>query len=457
MAGNTVTLEFAGDAKKLQNASKDATRAVTDVGAAASTASADLNTAGQDSGRFADRVGNLGAAVSGATDAIDSMGGAAQAVADIQDYARAKAQRLARANIDVMQATEDMAQATRDASQAGIDAEQAAVDLTQARLDQKTAQEDYNKAVAEHGEKSNEARQAMLDMRQAGIDVKQAQEDQAQATRDASQANIDAKGAQVDLNDAMHEAKPPELQDWADKISMVTPLLSAAVGVLGLVTAAQWAWNAAQLASPLTWIVLAVAAVIAIIVLLATKTEWGRKAWAESWAAIKNAAAAVGRWFRDTLWGSWIKGSWEKIVNGGKSVWEWMKALPGKLKDQFAKVKDFIFAPFRSAFNAISAAWNATIGSLSWTVPGWVPGVGGNTISVPNLPTFHQGGTVPGPPGADVLIRAQAGEEVRTRASQVGGTGFVPIRGDAAWDALVDVIATAVGRRGGDPAELGIR
>lgn len=456
---NTVNLEFAGDASKLAAAAKDAERSITRVGDGAEEQARELQNAGNAAGSYADRMGDLGAAVGGATDAIDSMGGGLQAVVDIQDSARATAQKLARANIDVMQAQEDYNQALRDASQAGIDAEQAAVDLTQARLDQKTAMEDYDAAVKEHGKNSNEAKQAMIDMRQAGVDVAQAWEDQEQATRDAAQANIDAKASQVDLNDAMHEANPPELQKWADQIGLITPLLSAAVGVLGLVTAAQWAWNAAQLASPLTWIVLAVAAVVAALVILEMKTGVVSKAWSKAWNWIKESAAAVGRWFRDTLWGKWIRGAWDGILDKGRDVLAWFRDVPGKLRTAFSKVKDFIYQPFRNAFNAISAAWNNTIGALSWTVPGWVPGIGGNSIGVPDLPYFHQGGTVAGPPGKETLAVLQAGEQVRSRSSVAADAAAAgpPIRRDMIVDELIRVIADRIEQRGGRAGQLGIR
>jgi hypothetical protein len=428
---NTMTLEFAGDAAKLQAAAKKAQQATDQVAGAAKDASADYDKAGQASDRYGEKMGDLGSATTGAMDAVDALGGGLQAVADAQDYARDKAAKLARANVDVMQATEDMAQATRDAKQATIDADQAVLDATQAKLDQKTALDEYNEAVKEHGKNSDEARQADIDLKQAGIDLKQAHEDAAQATRDASQANIDAKTAQVDLNDAMHEANPPELQEWADKMALVTPLLTAMMGATVLVTAAQWAWNAAQLASPTTWIILAIVALVAVIVLIATKTDWFQRAWSASWKWIKNAAS---------------------------NTWDFLKKIPGWIGTAFRAVANFITAPFRAAFNAVARAWNNTIGRLSWSVPGWIPGIGGQSISAPRLPTFHQGGKVPGAPGQEVMAMLQAGETVTSTAGSVGG-GEQWIRVDLGelGDALLEPIARAMSRRGGRAIALGIK
>lgn len=422
MAGNTMTLEFAGDADKLRRAAQQATAAVDSVATAARDAGSQMSESAQEASRFEQRMGSLGAATTGLTDAVDSLGGGLQAVADVQDYARDRAARLERAQVDVLQATEDLAQAQRDLKQSAIDADQAALDLTQAQLDQKVALEDYNKAVREHGKDSNEARQAQLDLKQAGIDLKQAQEDAAQATRDAAQANIDAKTAQVDLNDAMHEANPPELQEWADKLNLITPLLTAMIGLTSLVTAAQWLFNASLWASPITWVVVGIVALIAGIVLLVKNWDKVREAGARAWRWIKNAAV---------------------------DSWEWMKKLPGRIGDAFASIGRRISAPFRAGFNAISNAWNNTVGNLSWTVPGWVPGVGGNTISAPRLPTFHTGGTVPGLPGQEVPIMALAGETVIPAGRSSGGQ-TVYVRGDAIIDGLIELIGREVRRRGGN-------
>jgi hypothetical protein len=446
MAGNSLTLEFAGDATKLQRASKQAQQATDDVAAAARNAGDDLSRAAQESATFTDRVGQLGAGVTGMTDAIDSAGAAVQGLADLQQAGVERASRLARAANDVKQATEDMAQAQRDASQATIDSEQAEVDLEQARLDQATALKDYNAAVKEHGANSDEAKQAQIDLAQAGVDVKQAEEDAAQAIRDASQATIDGEAAQLDLNDAMREANPTGLQEWADKLNMLSPILTAVVGVVGLVTAAQWAWNAAQYANPIVLIIAAVIALIAVIVLIATKTDWFQRAWRASWGFIKDAAAAVGSWFKDTLWGKWIKGAWDSIVGAAKGAVSWYLSIPGKIKDAFLKVTSFLFAPFRAAFNLISDAWNSTIGSLSWSVPGWIPGIGGNTISVPNLPKFHQGGTVPGPPGSEMLAILEGGETVRP----AGGGDSITVIVKLDSDVLIEAVGTGVRRRGGN-------
>jgi len=202
----------------------------------------------------------------------------------------------------------------------------------------------------------------------------------------------------------------------------------AAAAATKVWTATQWLFSAALWASPITWIVIGIVALIAVIVLIATKTDWFQRAWRASWTWIKNAAA---------------------------NTWDYIKKIPGWIGTAFSKVADFITRPYRSAFNAIARAWNNTIGRLSWTVPGWVPGIGGNSISVPNLPTFHAGGRVPGAPGQNVVALLQAGETVSSAAG--GGDGAV-LRIDTAGsrldDLLVEVLRAAVSRRGGDAQKV---
>jgi hypothetical protein len=420
---NTVNLEFAGDATKLAQAGKKAEGAVKGVGDSVTSASDDFSSASKETDDYITRVGRLGAAVDGASTAIDDAGAAVQAIADIQDAARAKAARLAQATLDVAQAQEDANQAMIDGKQATLDVGQAQIDAEQANLDAATAQKEYNEAVKEHGANSEEARQAAIDLKQAQQDLKQSGADLEQAQADANQALIDGKQATLDLNEASREAKPPEIQGWADKIAMVTPLLTGLMGVMGLVTAAQWAWNAAQLASPTTWIILAVIALVAVIVLIATKTDWFQRAWKNSWKWIKDAAS---------------------------DVWDWLKKVPGWIGDAFSTVVKFISLPFRTAFNLIADAWNNTIGRLSWSVPNWIPGIGGNTISVPHLPKFHSGGIVPGTPGSEVLTVLQAGEEVKTRGSAGGQVLILKSDGSRMMDLLVEILAEAVGDRGGN-------
>jgi hypothetical protein len=446
---NQVTLTFAGDADQLAKASKKASDSVEQVGDDVKKVSSDFDGATQGSAGFTDKIGKLGAGVDGLSTAFDDVGGTLQGFIDLQNQGFERSQKMKRALVDVQQAQEDYNQAVRDGKQAAIDSDQAEVDLEQARLDQTTALRDYNQAVKEHGKNSAEARQAQIDLKQAGVDVKQAQEDSAQAIRDANQATIDAKSATIDLADAQKEANPPDIQKWADQVGAYTPLLQGLVGVVGLVTAAQWAWNAAQTANPIGLIIVAVGALVAVIVLIATKTTWFQDLWRVTWGWIKQTASNVAIFFKEVIWGKWIKGAWDAIMNKALQFYVWMRDLPAKLRAGLSGIGNAILSPFRWAFNKISEAWNNTIGRLQWTVPSWIPGVGGNTVAAPHLPKFHAGGVVPGVVGSETLAVLQAGEKISSPASSGGSAETIYVRGDLG-DMLIEILARAIGRRGGN-------
>jgi hypothetical protein len=154
---------------------------------------------------------------------------------------------------------------------------------------------------------------------------------------------------------------------------------------------------------------------IAVIVLIATKTDWFQRAWRASWGWIKSAAS---------------------------NTWDFIKKIPGWVTSAFGKIGNAISAPFRAGFNAVARAWNNTVGRLSWSVPGWVPVIGGNSISVPNLPTFHAGGIIPGVKGTPTPIMALAGESVTNTAGAGGGSSLV-ITGDGDfWSIFAEAIRT---------------
>jgi hypothetical protein len=192
----------------------------------------------------------------------------------------------------------------------------------------------------------------------------------------------------------------------------------------------QWLLNTALLASPITWIVLGIIALVAVIVLIATKTDWFSRAWRASWRWIKDAAS---------------------------NTWDYMKKIPGWIGTAFAKVADFISRPYRTAFNMIARAWNNTVGRLSFTFPSWIPGIGGNGFSVPNLPTFHSGGVVGGVRGTPQVALLQAGERVSSVTTGGGAGGTTVVADGPVMSALVGALATEIRRLGGRPENIGLR
>lgn len=210
-------------------------------------------------------------------------------------------------------------------------------------------------------------------------------------------------------------------------------------------TGIQWALNAAFLANPLTWIILAIVALIAVIVLIATKTTWFQTAWEAMSSAVVAAAKAVWKFIKEVLWEKgikryfdliaaiilWVVGKFQsgfdRAKKAGSNMIDFVKSIPGRIKDAFARAADFITAPFRAGFSAVKGLWNSTLGGKGFTIPSWVPGVGGNRFEIPR---FHSGGIVQGRPGTEVPILAMPGERISTREEDLTNqllTAVVPI------------------------------
>lgn len=497
MAGNEVTLTFGGDARQAAAAAQQAQTAVTTMADQVGATAGEMDNANQSASRFGDGLGRAGAAAAGMSAAIGDAGGTLTALDDVMNMGRNRAEAQARALNDVEQASADVEQAygdlrqaqldlnqsMLDGKQAGIDAEQAVIDAGQAALDAATAQTALAEASKKYGADSAEAKQAALDLAQAQADLKQANldaeqaaadhaqatEDGSQAQRDMRQAAIDAKGAQLDLTAAQREANPSTLTGWAKSLETVTPLIMGVVGAVnlltlatqlstaswisnaaaqvgskiatvasavatGIATAAQWLWNAAFAASGIGAIIIGVTLLVGAIIYIATQTTWFQDIWRVTWAWVKDAASAA---------------------------WDWLKTLPDRIgavfgkipsliKTAFSGLAEIITWPFRTGFNMVSDAWNATIGKLSWTMPS-IFGVGGFTIRAPKLPKFHTGGTVPGAPGSEMLAILQAGETVIPAGGSGGRTVLVIQSGGARLDdLLVEILARAVRNAGGD-------
>ena len=79
-----------------------------------------------------------------------------------------------------------------------------------------------------------------------------------------------------------------------------------------------------------------------------------------------------------------------------------------------------MFTVFKAIANGIAAAWNNTFGKLSFTVPKWVPGIGGKGFDVPNIPMLAAGGIVTAP---TLAMIGEAGPEAVIPLDRMGDMG----------------------------------
>jgi hypothetical protein len=141
-------------------------------------------------------------------------------------------------------------------------------------------------------------------------------------------------------------------------------------------------WNALLLANPITLVIIAVVALIAILAALYFKFDGVRK-------------------IVDTVF--------DAITTGVKFSFD-------AIKTYFTAVLNI----YKSIFNGIASLWNNTIGKLSFSFPSWVPGLGGKGFSVPNIPMLAEGGIVTGP---TLAMIGEAGPEAVIPLSKMGGMG----------------------------------
>ena len=155
-------------------------------------------------------------------------------------------------------------------------------------------------------------------------------------------------------------------------------------------TIRQWALNIAMKANVIGLIIVAVAALVAAIIWLATKTQFFQR----TWEIMKNVAAAIWQWMQDVwdntvrwfvdrwntvsgaITGAWTA-SWEWIKNAAKVVWDWITGAWEKTVNGLKVAWDAFSAPFKAAFEiwwfavraivAVIWAWIEVVWNAVWT------------------------------------------------------------------------------------------
>ena len=258
-----------------------------------------------------------------------------------------------------------------------------------------------------------------------------------------------------------------------------------------IATAAQWAMNSAFLASPITWIVIAIIALAAGIYWVATRTRFFQTIWHAVWGFMKG----VGAWFAGPFAGFFVS-MWHKIVgglvaakngfmtavnfiknlvmgwvnlqvravssiiNGIVRVINFVRTAPGRMAGALRNMFAPLWSGFRNFVNRIIGGWNR----LSFGIPGFsfagisVPGI---SIGTPNIPYLATGGDI----RSDGLIYAHKGERM-TKAAQVtrtgpgagsgGGTPTLVIRSDGSKVSrlLLELLRESIRDKGGDPVKV---
>lgn len=191
-------------------------------------------------------------------------------------------------------------------------------------------------------------------------------------------------------------------------LTFVNGLMAAWTAISTGATVATTALGAAVafLTSPIFLTAAAIGAVIAVGILLwknwdAIKVK-ALELWSylgEAWSGIKETVVGYA-----TQLGEWVSGVWTGIKDGAANM---ASGVVSFFTNAFTALPGILKSPINGAISLINGAVNA-INGIGFTIPDWVPGIGGKAFSVniPNIPMLAKGGFTNG-----VSIAGEAGTE----------------------------------------------
>ncbi len=259
------------------------------------------------------------------------------------------------------------------------------------------------------------------------------------------------------------------------------------VGAVTILVGVLWAFNSALLANPITWVVVAIMALVAAFVILWNECDGFRQffidawdaivaafnavvewigqacedivqffvdAWdgicdafsavgdffGDCWQAIKDAFSAVGKWFSDIFTGAWngikkafsavgdfFTGLWNDIKSIFKSIGE---AIGNAVSNAFSSAVNWVLETAIGIINGFIKAINVAIGVINL-----IPGVEISKIKELSVPKLAKGGIV------DSATLAIIGEQ--------GKEAVMPLENNTGWiDMLADKLAQRSGGNG---------
>ncbi|MFE3125988.1 hypothetical protein ACFXHD_21485, partial [Streptomyces hydrogenans] len=234
---------------------------------------------------------------------------------------------------------------------------------------------------------------SLLNLKATGADAASGLDKAAGAAEKITTTMEDSKELDAvwrELSTTLGELFLPYLVAFSDWVSENPELLQTIVigmltfaTTLGIVAAAQWLWNSALLAWPGTWIIAAILAVIAIVVLIIVYWDEIKKVTLETWDAIVEALGEAWDWVKETA-----AETWQAIVDGVTDAWDWVKrvttetwaAITKGLSDAWNWTKSTAAEIWNSIAKVFADGWNWMVRNVfspighffTVTIPGWV-------------------------------------------------------------------------------------
>lgn len=129
-------------------------------------------------------------------------------------------------------------------------------------------------------------------------------------------------------------------------------------------TGAQVGFNAAMLASPITWIVVGIVALIAVIILLAKNWDKVKEVASKCWDKIKSVWGKVSDWFSSKVVDP-LKDKVSKVKNAIADGFQWAY---DKVTNAWSGIKDFFSGIWKDAVKAVAKPVNKLIGGANWVL-----------------------------------------------------------------------------------------
>jgi len=222
-------------------------------------------------------------------------------------------------------------------------------------------------------------------------------------------------------------------------ILIVVGVIGTLIGVVWVINAAVKAYTAVQIAlniamslNPIGLIIIGVAALIAIIVLVATKTKFFQTIWSHVWGFMKG----VGAWFAGPFAGFFVR-TWNSITSGVSRVYHNVVDYFGKVLKFIGGIKSKIssiasgmwnglVSSFKGAINLLIRGWNALDFGIHVHLPSFLGGAGFDVDDViPDIPYLAKGGIVRARPGGTLVVAGEGGrDEAVVPLPRGGGLGM---------------------------------
>lgn len=116
------------------------------------------------------------------------------------------------------------------------------------------------------------------------------------------------------------------------------------------------------------------------------------------------------------------------VIKNWSDVKQWLSDFGGfaeniffsiwnAIYSSFSNVKGFITGIFKTEFDGVASIWNNTVGKLHFSIPSWVPSLGGKGFDMPTIPMLANGGIVTKP---TLAMIGEAGPEAVVPLSKGG-------------------------------------